>query len=168
MEPGNATHMTTATRKTGEFCRINVLTPQPSQAREFFARLLGWTYSELPGMGHAVQAGGCEIGDLCDLVHSSTPRGTPPHIGLVLEVESTEAACKQVHALGGKASPAFDLMDQGRMAVCVDPSGAEFDVWEPKQGPGPEVDRGLHGAPSWFELSTNDVERAAAFYAGVF
>ena len=30
-------------RKPGEFCWINVITPQPDAAREFFAAVLGWT-----------------------------------------------------------------------------------------------------------------------------
>ena len=46
------------TRKAGQFCWINMLTPQPAQARAFFGKLLGWTYVEIPGMGHSVQVKG--------------------------------------------------------------------------------------------------------------
>ena len=45
----------TGTRKPGEFCWINMLTPQPEQARDFFGKLLGWSYFEMPGIGHGVQ-----------------------------------------------------------------------------------------------------------------
>jgi hypothetical protein len=34
--------------------------------------------------------------------------------------------------LGGTARPAFDIGEQGRMVVCHDPNGCEFDIWEPK------------------------------------
>ena len=44
--------MATGIRRTGEFCWINMLTPRPAQAMEFFARVLGWTYFEMPGIGH--------------------------------------------------------------------------------------------------------------------
>ena len=67
--------MTTGTRKTGEFCWINMLTPQPAEAREFFGKLLGWTYVEMPGMGHAMQVGGRDIGGLFDLDGPNTPPG---------------------------------------------------------------------------------------------
>ena len=49
-------------------------------------------------------------------------------------------------ALGGTAKPAFDIGEQGRMAVCFDPNGAEFDVWEPKAMPGSDADRSRTGA----------------------
>jgi predicted enzyme related to lactoylglutathione lyase len=64
--------------------------------------------------------------------------------------------------------PAFDIGDHGRMAVCFDPNGAQFDVWQPKKGPGTDVDTSLHGAPSWFETLTTDVDRARTFYCALF
>ena len=160
--------MPTGTRKAGEFCWINMLTPQPAQARTFFGTLLGWTYVEMPGMGHSVQVGGRNIGGLFDLEGPNTPKGTPPLIGVMVKVESADIACKKVTSLGGNARPAFDIMDRGRMAVCTDPSGAEFDVWEPKKLLGTDVDSTLHGAPSWFETMTTDVDHAAAFYSALF
>ena len=65
--------MTTGTRKSGEFCWINMLTPRPTEARAFFGKLLGWTYGEIPGMGHAVKVGGRDIGGLFDLEGPNTP-----------------------------------------------------------------------------------------------
>jgi len=160
--------MATGTRKTGEFCWFNMLTPQPAEARVFFDKLLGWTYAEIPGIGHRVQVGGRDIGGVFDLAGPNTPPGTPPLIGVMVKVDSADAAGEKVTSLGGKAKPAFDIMDEGRMAVCFDPNGAEFDVWEPKKGPGTDVDSNLHGAPSWFETMTTDVDRATTFYSGLF
>jgi predicted enzyme related to lactoylglutathione lyase len=105
---------------------------------------------------------------LFDLSAPGTPKGTPPHVGVVLEVESAEATRKRVDTLGGIASPAFELMGQGKTAVCIDPKGAEFDVLEARNGMRTGFDRSLHGAPGWFELTTSDVERAATFYSGLF
>jgi len=53
------------------------------------------------------------------------------------------AAAEKVSALGGTARPAFDIGDQGRMAVCFDPNGAEFDV-----ASGALLDAGDYGATS--------------------
>jgi predicted enzyme related to lactoylglutathione lyase len=160
--------MATGTRKVGEFCWINMLTPKPAEAREFFADLLGWTYFEIPGTGHLAQVAGHNIGGLFDLEGPQTPPGTPPLIGVMLKVESADAIADKVKALGGKAKPAFDIVDQGRMAVCHDPNGAEFDVWEPKKLQGTDVDSTAHGAPSWFETLTTDVDRATKFYSALF
>ena len=157
--------MTTGLRKPGEFCWTNMLTPQPEQAHVFFAELLGWTYFEIPGLGHGVRVGGHDIGAIFDLEGPNTPPGTKPHIGALLKVESADAVREKVASLGGTAKPAFDIMDQGRMAVCTDPNGAEFDVWEPRKFLGTDVDSTQHGAPCWFETLTTDVDRATTFYS---
>lgn len=156
-------------RKNGEFCWINILTPQPAQAREFYSKLLGWTFSEMPGnMGHLIKVNGRDIGGLFDLNGPQTPPGTKPQIGVMIKVTSADATVEKVISLGGKAMPAFDIMDKGRMAVCFDPNGAQFDVWEPKASPGTDADSSLHGASSWFETMTSSADRAAAFYSKLF
>lgn len=160
--------MTPRTQVAGSFCWFNILTPQSAAAREFFGALLGWSYTEMPGVGHTVQVAGADVGTLFDLTESGASDMTPPHVGVMLRVEDTEAACRRVDALGGRASPAFDLMDQGRMAVCVDPGGAEFDIWEPKQVQQAKREGHAHGAAGWFELATSDSASTLAFYAGLF
>ena len=158
----------TGTRKAGDFCWINMLTPQPTEARAFFSKVLGWTYFEMPGMGHGMQVGGRDIGGVFDLNGPNTPPGTPPLIGVMVKVDSADATGEKVTSLGGKAMPAFDIMDKGRMAVCFDPNGANFDVWQARKGPGTDVDPTLHGAPSWFETMTTDPDRAKTFYTSLF
>jgi hypothetical protein len=54
------------------------------------------------------------------------------------------------------------------MAICFDPNGAKFDIWEPKKGQGMDVDADLQGAPSWFETIATSVDRAASFYSDLF
>jgi predicted enzyme related to lactoylglutathione lyase/uncharacterized protein YndB with AHSA1/START domain len=158
----------TGLRQTGEFCWINMLTPQPDQAREFFGKLLGWTYFEMPGIGHGIQVGGRDIGGLFDLHSGKTPAGLPPLIGVMVKVDNADATCAKVQSLGGTHKPPFDIADNLRMAVCFDSNGANFDVWEPKQGHGTDVDSSLHGAPSWFETLTTEVSRATQFYCELF
>jgi predicted enzyme related to lactoylglutathione lyase len=160
--------MATRVRNAGEFCWINMLTPEPALAREFFGKLLGWKFTALPPMGQAIKVDGHDIGGLFDLNGPSTPAGTPPHIGVMVKVDSADETVRLVSALGGRAQPAFDIMDEGRMAVCFDPNGAAFDIWEPRNTQGTDVDSTLHGAPSWFETLTTDVDAAADFYAGLF
>ena len=159
--------MATALRKPGEFCWLNILTPEPAHARDFFGKLLGWTYVDT-GIGHTVKVDGHEVGALFDLAGPNTPKGTPPLIGLMVRVESADAAAERVRTLGGKARPPFDIGGAGRMSVCHDPNGAEFDVWEPRGLQGMDVDANAPGAPTWFETMTTDVDRAAKFYSALF
>jgi len=160
--------MAPAFRKTGEFCWINTLTPNPAEAMDFFAAILGWTYFEMPGYGHGMRVEGRDIGGLFDLQGPNTPPGLSPYIGVMVKVDGADASCERAATLGGTAKPAFDVGGQGRMAVCFDPNGAEFDVWEAKAMPGSDADRLAHGAPSWAECMTTDVPRAASFYAELF
>lgn len=157
-----------ATRSVGDFCWINMITPQPEAARAFFGALLGWSFVELPGMGHGIQVDGHDIGGLFDLDGPNTPPGTQPCIGVMVKVDSADATSAKANALGGKGEPAFDIGDAGRMAVLYDPNGANIDVWEPKAMQGTDVDPGAIGAPSWFETMTTDVERARPFYSALF
>jgi len=89
-------------RRTGDFCWLNMLTPAPAAARAFFAELLGWTYTEIPGVGHTIQVGGLAVGGLFDRASPQTP-GTPPLIGVMVKVESADLAAQKAAALGGRA-----------------------------------------------------------------
>ena len=160
--------MATGTRKVGEFCWFNMITPKPADAMSFFGRVLGWTFVEMPGVGHGVRVDGRDVGGLFDLDGPNTPPGTKTQIGVMVKVESADAVGERVRSLGGDAKPAFDVFSAGRMAVCADPNGAGFDIWEPKALLGTDVDRFAHGAPTWYETLTTDSDRAARFYADLF
>jgi hypothetical protein len=123
---------------------------------------------EIPDMGHRVQVDGHDIGGMWDLAAPNTPPGTPPGIGVMVKVANADEIVKKVNSLGGQAKPAFDIMDQGRMAECRDPNGAQFDLWEPKKSQGADADSSRHGSPSWHETMTTDVARAATFYTKLF
>jgi predicted enzyme related to lactoylglutathione lyase len=159
--------MTTGPRSIGDFCWINMLSPTPDKAKDYFGKLLGWTFGEIPGMGYSIKVGGKDIGGLFD---AKNPDGTPvpPMIGVMVKVKSADEAGARAAKLGGTSIPAFDVGPQGRMTVCHDPSGANIDVWEPKASAGMEADSTLHGAPSWFECMSNDAPRDAQFYCDWF
>jgi predicted enzyme related to lactoylglutathione lyase len=166
--PNWSARMPKRQRTPGEFCWINILTPDPDAARDFFSNLLGWEYGEIPSMGSLIKVDGSEVGGLFDLASPQTPPGTPPLIGVMVKVDSADATAERVKALGGSAKPAFDIMTNGRMAECTDPLGANFDLWQAMNSPGTDVDTTVHGAPSWFENLTGNMDRAAKFYTDLF
>ena len=57
--------------------------------------------------------------------------------------------------------------DAGRMAICTDPLGARFAIWEASGHHSPDV---MHepGSFTWCELTCRDVDVAKRFYAAVF
>jgi predicted enzyme related to lactoylglutathione lyase len=61
----------------------------------------------------------------------------------------------------------FDVMDAGRMAVCTDPDGAAFCVWQAKEQKGAKIVN-EHGSLNFNGLNTRDPEGAKSFYGSVF
>jgi predicted enzyme related to lactoylglutathione lyase len=160
--------MTVGNRRPGDFCWINMLTPDLEKARGFFGEVLGWSTPEMPGLGYKVQVSGRDIGGMFDVVSPRTPNGTAPVIGVMVKVENADAMAAKVRELGGRAEDAWDVGPAGRMAVCHDPNGAQFDLWQPKQLQGTDVDTMVHGAASWFETITPDSARVCDFYSKLF
>ncbi len=153
-------------RRVHDFCWINVMTPELDDAASFFQQVLGWDYGEgIPG-GHVIQVEGLAAGALMDL--AQCPPGIPPVIGVMIKVENADATVARVNALGGRAEPAIDVMGNGRMASCTDPTGAIFNIWQPLAKDGAECEPCVHGAPTWFELLTTDPESAVEFYTELF
>ena len=139
--------MATGIRKAGDFCWVNIMTPQPAEAMEFFARVLGWTFDEMPPYGHDVKVGGKAIAGLFDIDGPGCPKGLSPVMGVMIKVDDADATVEKISSLGGKADPPGKVENEGRMAVCHDPNGGAFDIWEPDRMPGTDADSSLHGSP---------------------
>jgi uncharacterized protein len=160
--------MTPLIRSAGEFCWINLLSTDPAAARQFFGALLHWTFDEMPGMGHLVRAGGEPFAGLFDVNAPGAPPGMKPMIGVMIKVDDADATCARIAQLGGSHQPPFDIGTNLRMAVCHDPNGAKFDLFQPLTQKETTVDGRVHGAPCWFETITSDTARAGAFYEALF
>lgn len=75
---------------------------------------------------------------------------------------------KDVTGIGGTVvAPAFDVGDQGKMAVFQDPSGAFISAWQTSRMGG----FGTHGAANtfhWAELNARGVDKVVPFYRDLF
>jgi uncharacterized protein len=92
--------------------------------------------------------------------------GVPPMWNTYLAVDSADEAAAKVEAAGGKIAMApFDVMDAGRMAFVLDPSGAPVALWQANQHIGASLVN-EPGTVTWNELITTD-PGAAAFYQHV-
>jgi uncharacterized protein len=154
----------------GTFSWTDLSTSDLDAAISLYTDLFGWdiTKEDLPdGSVYAMfRVNGKDVAAASALREEE--KGVPPHWNVYVTVGDAEQAAKQAEAAGGSiVAPAFDVMVFGRMAVIADPTGAIFSVWEPKANIGAQL-LGEPGAMSWTELSTNDTDKAGAFYAELF
>lgn len=120
--------------------------------------------AEAPGEYYMAELGGKSVAAL----GSQPTEGAPAAWNTYVTVQSTDEAAQRVRDAGGNVvMEPFDVFEAGRMAVCSDPGGAAFMVWEPKDMIGAErVNE--PGTLAWSELLTRDVEGAKSFYTAVF
>lgn len=156
----------------GTFSWVELATTDQKAGVAFYRALFGWDVNEQPiGPDETYSMfllRGKEVAAGYTMRPEERQSGAPPHWNLYVTVASADEATKLAQELGAKVfAPPFDVMDVGRMAVLQDPTGAVFQVWEPKQHIGAKILR-EPGALTWSELSTRDTKAAEAFYTQLF
>ncbi len=85
-----------------------------------------------------------------------------------ISVDDVTAACSRVTEAGGSTLVEPMRIDEaGHMAVCADPTGAAFSLWQAER----HVGARLVNEPNtfaWAELLSRDLESAIGFYGSVF
>jgi uncharacterized protein len=146
---------------------IDLSTPDPAAARDFYGRLFGWdvVVAEDPQYGgYAMARVGGE--DVAGIGPTMAP-GAPASWNLYIGTGDAAALGEKVAAAGGTVvAPAFTVGDVGRMAVFQDPAGAFISAWEPITMPG-FLSTG-DARFGWAELSARGLEKAIPFYERVF
>jgi predicted enzyme related to lactoylglutathione lyase len=143
--------------------------PDPAGSSGFYGELFGWSATE-PGPveetgGYQMfQQDGKAVGGLSPIMQEGQPTAWLTYI----TVESADDTAAKVGAAGGQTLLApMDVMDVGRMAIFMDPTGGAFAVWEPRAHAGAEIVNEPFSL-AWNELATRDTEAAKPFYAAVF
>ncbi len=156
----------------GAFCWAEVGTVNAKKTKAFYSELFGWKYEDKPagefGVYSMCKSDGKELAGLYEMPPNLLQMGVPPHWMSYVAVTNADAAAKKIAQHGGKIQQGpFDVMDVGRMAICTDPTGATFSIWQAKAHKGATL-MGEKGTPSWFELTTKDLDKAEKFYRDVF
>jgi predicted enzyme related to lactoylglutathione lyase len=145
---------------------IDIGSPDPQGAADFYGALFGWDAPEGPP-----ETGGYRVamvGDRAVAGIGPAQNPGPPYWSTYVAVENADAAAEKVAAAGGQTIVApMDVLDVGRMAVFVDPIGAVFSVWQAGAHPGAQLVN-EPGTWSWCELLTTDVPASKTFYGAVF
>jgi predicted enzyme related to lactoylglutathione lyase len=145
---------------------VDLGSPDPQGAADFYGALFGWDAPEGPA-----ETGGYRVamvGDRAVAGIGPAQNPGPPYWTTYIAVESADAAAERVTAAGGVTIVApMDIFDVGRMAVFADPSGAVFSVWQAGAHPGAQLVN-EPGTWSWTELLTTDTDGSKTFYGAVF
>lgn len=144
---------------------VDLGSPDIDASVAFYSALLGWEVAE----AHP-DAGGYRIAHR----RGRTVAGIGPQQGPVsawttyLATDDADATAQAIEANGGRVMmPPMDVMDQGRMAIAMDPEGAAFGLWQAGSHTGAQLVNET-GTMGWNELWTRDADQAKAFYPAVF
>ena len=139
---------------------VDLTTPDPRAAQEFYGGLFGWTFAA-PGDGSYLlaQLEGGAVGGLL--------QGERSGWNSYVLVDRIDEAAERVRAAGGRLQGEPADVEQGLVLVVTDPEGAELRLWEPRGRVGADVVN-AHGSVNFNDLHTRDIAKAAAFYGEVF
>lgn len=146
---------------------VDLGTKDAAGAREFYATLFGWDIHVSPdpqygGYGRAL-LDGKDVAGIGPTMAPEQPTAWSVYIG----TDDLDGLSQRVEAAGGHVlMPAFDVGDQGRMAVFADPGGAAISAWQATTMAGFQT-QGAN-AFEWAELNARDVSGSLAFYRDVF
>jgi uncharacterized protein len=146
---------------------VDLSSSDPEGSRAFYSKLFGWKVE----VNEDPQYGGYALAkidgkDVAGIGPSQSP-GAPTAWMLYIGTPDAEDLGKKIQAAGGTVvAPAFDVGDQGRMAVFQDPTGAFISAWQPTQMGGFQID--APNAYGWAELNARGIDQALPFYKKVF
>ena len=151
-------------------CWLDSSHPDPAAAGEFYAGLFGWEVEDVMPPGAPApyligRIGGKDVAALGPL-----REGAPATAfwNTYVWVQSADETAEKVRAAGGTVlHEPFDVQGAGRLAVCADPAGAVFNLWQAGEHRGSQVVN-EHGSVNFNTLHTDDLEAARAFYGAVF
>ena len=138
-------------------------------ALSFYSTLFGWE-DDPQEMGpnwyyHMQKASGQYACSIYQQGEEERSQNAPPHWNTYFTVNDADVTASAIGQNGGQVvfGP-MDVYEAGRMAMCQDPQGAFFAIWQPKLHIGAGV-KNETGAMFWNELLTTDREAAISFYS---
>lgn len=156
----------------GCFNYVDLMSHGMAEARRFYTDLFGWQAAEQDTQGgppYAMFMNGqhCVAG-LGEAPEEVKARGVPAAWNTYIAVADATSAVEKVVGLGGTVMmPPMPVMEAGWMAVCTDPEGAAFSLWQAKQHIGADLTCEPFSL-CWNELNVRAMDRAMTFYGALF
>ena len=151
----------------GVFCWVDLATSDPVAAGEFYSELFGWDIETRSDGFSMCKLNGDKVAGIYAL-ENEPPGNPPPHWNNLISVRDVDEVVAKTREAGGEVlTEPFDALDDGRMAVLRDPTGAQVVAWQAKNLIGADRvnDRSCF---CWSDLLTKEVESAVKFYSTVF
>ena len=150
-------------------CWIDSARPDAASAVAFYSGLLGWEMADQMPPGSSETYFEAQVDGGLVAAIGSWDNGLPDaRWTTYIAVEDADAAAERVRGAGGRVIvEPHDVLDAGRMAMCADPEGATFAVWQANTHIGAEVVN-APGSWNWSNLITADADGAQRFYGAVF
>jgi len=110
----------------GRVVHIEIPSDETAKGREFWAGLFGWEFNDVPGpfeyhMTNVEGQHGVAITNM-------EPGKRGPRV--YFDVADINAGVARVEELGGKAGQPGPVPGMGWFAVCTDPEGNDFGLWQ--------------------------------------
>jgi len=157
----------------GKFVWYDVMTSDTKAAESFYHEVIGWDAKDsgMPDVSYTLLSmGPAMVGGLMPIPEDARKAGVGPTWMGYIGVNDVDAYAKRVKTAGGaiRREPS-DIPGVGRFAVAADPHGAGFILFKgaSEEAP-PPAPAGTPGHVGWHELHAGDLDRAFAFYSGLF
>jgi len=158
----------------GMFIWFDLTTSDSQRAKDFYAGLFGWTYTEADrgehGFYRMVSAGDRGIGGLVTMAELGMPDDdVPPHFMPYMFTNRVDGVTARAVELGATVyAPPRDIPDTVRFSVVGDPTEAPFAPMQPLMGDGPPSGDPPLGSVLWYEHTSSKPNDIASFYAELF
>ena len=120
----------------GQIVHLEVPADDTGKAQEFWGGLFGWEFQAYPGPSeyHMTRIGEEQGAAITNM--ESGKKGTRPYFS----VDDINAGAARVKELGGEAGDPMPVPSMGWFAVCQDPHGNDFGLWQnDESAPTPEM-----------------------------
>jgi predicted enzyme related to lactoylglutathione lyase len=151
-------------------CWIDTNQPDPDAAATFYGGLFGWEFEDVSPPGAPVRYLVAALRGEPVAGLASQPAGLERAVAwdTYVWVADADATAERVRAAGGSVlREPDDVGESGRTALCADPDGAAFCLWQANQHRGAAIVNEA-GSLNFNDLNTRSLERAGAFYGAVF
>ncbi len=146
------------------FCWIDIETPEPAAAQDFYAATFGWKFDETESMPAYVVAS-LDGQPVCGLTRTTNSSAS---WNSYVNVENAVRSSRIGERIGASINHGVsDLGDLASVCELCDPAGANIRLWEPNKLAG----AGIVNQPQswiWNHLFTRDLETTEHFYADLF
>jgi len=114
---------------SGQIVHFEIPADDTAKGREFWGGLFGWQFQAYPGDAGGGEYHMTQIGEQAGAAITNMEPGKRG-ARAYFSVDDINAGATRVRELGGEAGKPSPVPSMGWFAVCSDPNGNEFGLWQ--------------------------------------